>query len=100
MLAEYDGDRMAVAEAWTQTPESMARYVRPDELHQAFNFAWLLAPWSAAAFADVDRAGRWRRWRPVGARADLGALQPRRGAPPHAVRRRARSGSPGRAPPR
>jgi alpha-glucosidase len=55
ILEQYDGDRMAVAEAWTQTPESMARYVRPDELHQAFNFAWLLAPWSAAAFADVVR---------------------------------------------
>jgi alpha-glucosidase len=55
ILEEYPGDRMAVAEAWTQTPESMARYVRPDELHQAFNFAWLLAPWSATAFADVVR---------------------------------------------
>jgi alpha-glucosidase len=55
ILAEYDGDRMAVAEAWSQTPESMARYVRPDELHQAFNFAWLLAPWSAEAFAEVIR---------------------------------------------
>jgi alpha-glucosidase len=55
VLEAYDGDRMAVAEAWTQTPESMARYVRPDELHQTFNFAWLLAPWSAAAFADVIR---------------------------------------------
>jgi alpha-glucosidase len=55
ILEEYDGDRMAVAEAWTGTPESMARYVRPDELHQTFNFAWLLAPWSAAAFADVIR---------------------------------------------
>ena len=62
VLEAYDGDRMAVAEAWTQTPESMARYVRPDELHQAFNFAWLLAPWSAAAFADVDpRDARRRR---------------------------------------
>lgn len=53
VLAEYDGDRMAVGEAWTQTAESMARFVRSDELHQAFNFSWLLAPWSAAAFADV-----------------------------------------------
>jgi alpha-glucosidase len=52
VLEEYD-DRMAVAEAWTQTPESMARFVRPDELHQTFNFSWLLAPWSAAAFRDV-----------------------------------------------
>ncbi len=53
VLAEYDGDRMAVAEAWTQTPESMARFVRSDELSQTFNFGWLLAEWSATAFADV-----------------------------------------------
>ncbi len=53
VLAGYDGDRMTVAEAWTQTPESMAAFVRPDEMSQAFNFAWLLAPWSARAFADV-----------------------------------------------
>jgi alpha-glucosidase len=31
----------------------MARYIRHDEMSQAFNFAWLLAPWSASAFADV-----------------------------------------------
>jgi alpha-glucosidase len=55
ILEEYTGDRMAVAEAWTHSAESMARYVRADELHQAFNFAWLLAPWSAAAFAEVVR---------------------------------------------
>ena len=53
VLAKYDGDRMLVAEAWTQSPESMARYIREDEMSQAFNFAWLLAPWSAKAFADV-----------------------------------------------
>ncbi len=51
VLDEYGA--MAVAEAWTQTPTSMARFVRPDELHQAFNFAWLLADWSAAQFRDV-----------------------------------------------
>jgi alpha-glucosidase len=53
-----DGDRMSVAEAWTAAPESLARYVRPDELSQAFNFAWLLAPWSASAFADVITSTR------------------------------------------
>ncbi|MGA8255745.1 MAG: glycoside hydrolase family 13 protein [Nocardioides sp.] len=53
VLAEYPGDRMSVAEAWTQTPESMAKFVRPDELSQAFNFSWLLAAWSAQAFAEV-----------------------------------------------
>ena len=53
VLDEYDGDRMAVAEAWAANAESMARYVRPDELHQTFNFHWLSSPWSAAAFAQV-----------------------------------------------
>jgi alpha-glucosidase len=53
VLDEYGDDRMAVAEAWTQTPASMAAFVRPGELDQAFNFAWLLADWSAEAFADV-----------------------------------------------
>ena len=53
VLDEYGEDRMAVAEAWTQTPASMAAFVRPGELDQAFNFAWLLADWSAEAFADV-----------------------------------------------
>ena len=53
VLDSYPGDRMAVAEAWTQTPESMALFIRPDELHQAFNFGWLGTPWSAAEFADV-----------------------------------------------
>jgi len=66
VLEEYDGDRMLVAEAWTQTPESMARFVRPDEMHQAFNFAWLLAPWSARSFADVIE-GTFAAVEPVGA---------------------------------
>ncbi|HEU4811831.1 MAG TPA: glycoside hydrolase family 13 protein [Nocardioides sp.] len=53
ILAKYDGDRMDVAEAWTQTPESLAKFIRPDEMSQAFNFSWLLAEWSATAFAHV-----------------------------------------------
>jgi alpha-glucosidase len=68
VLEKYDGDRMLVAEAWTQTPESMARFVRPDEMHQAFNFSWLLAPWSATAFADVV-TGTLAAVAPVGASA-------------------------------
>jgi alpha-glucosidase len=55
VLAEYDGDRMAVAEAWVQTPARTAAYVRPDELQQAFNFAWLLAKWDARDLADCIR---------------------------------------------
>ncbi len=53
ILDAHGEDKMAVAEAWTQTAESMARFVRPDELDQTFNFAWLLAPWSAKAFTTV-----------------------------------------------
>ncbi|MDP9444361.1 MAG: glycoside hydrolase family 13 protein [Actinomycetota bacterium] len=53
VLDSYPGDRVAVAEAWVSGPEAMARYLRPDELQQAFNFHWLLAPWSAAAFRRV-----------------------------------------------
>ena len=36
-----------VGEVWVQTPERLARYLRPDELHTAFNFDFLLAPWGA-----------------------------------------------------
>ena len=53
ILDDYPGDRMAVAEAWTQTADSMAAFIRSDELHQTFNFHWLTAPWSASAFAEV-----------------------------------------------
>jgi alpha-glucosidase len=53
ILDEYDGDRAFVAEAWVKTPAQLARYVRPDELHTAFNFGFLLAPWEAAALRSV-----------------------------------------------
>ena len=43
----YDGDRCFVGEVWVQTPEQLARYLRADELHTAFNFTYLLAPWDA-----------------------------------------------------
>ena len=66
ILDKYDGDRMDVAEAWTQTPESLARFVRPDEMDQSFNFAWLLADWSALAFAEVI-TGTFAALEPVGA---------------------------------
>lgn len=53
ILDSSPGERMAVAEAWTRRPEQMAAFIRPDELHQTFNFAWLTARWSASEFADV-----------------------------------------------
>ncbi|MGW1144209.1 glycoside hydrolase family 13 protein [Streptomyces sp. NPDC002454] len=57
LLDEYRGERIFVAEAWTPTVERAARYVRPDELHQAFNFSYLTTPWDASALrAVVDRS--------------------------------------------
>jgi alpha-glucosidase len=56
ILDSYPGDRVAVAEAWAPTPERLARYVTPDELHQAFNFDLLAAPWSAPVIREtIDR---------------------------------------------
>ncbi|GGL02379.1 glycoside hydrolase family 13 protein [Mangrovihabitans endophyticus] len=46
LLDTYPGERILVAEAWVQPAERLARYVRPDEMHQAFNFLYLQAPWS------------------------------------------------------
>ncbi|MER7791383.1 glycoside hydrolase family 13 protein [Streptomyces sp. NPDC097640] len=45
--------RIGVAEAWAPTSERLALYVRPDELHQAFNFQFLRCPWDAAAMREV-----------------------------------------------
>ena len=50
VLDAYAGDQMAVAEAWVHSPERLARYVRPDELHQAFNFDFVKTDWEAPAF--------------------------------------------------
>ncbi len=66
VLDEAGPDKMAVAEAWTQTPESMAAFVRHDELDQAFNFSWLLAHWSAPDFREVI-TGTLAAVAPVGA---------------------------------
>jgi alpha-glucosidase len=53
VLEEYDGERILVAEAWTPTLERAARYVRPDEMHQAFNFSYLCTDWDAAALREI-----------------------------------------------
>jgi alpha-glucosidase len=53
ILDSYPGERIAVAEAWVSPPERLCRYVAPDELHQAFNFDFLQAPWSAKEYREV-----------------------------------------------
>jgi alpha-glucosidase len=47
VLDEYPGTMM-VAEAWVESWDRMADYLRPDEYHQAFDFDFLVAPWDAA----------------------------------------------------
>ncbi|MFF0158222.1 glycoside hydrolase family 13 protein [Streptomyces sp. NPDC005263] len=62
------GGRIFVAEAWTPTVERTAHYVRPDELHQAFNFQYLTTEWDATELRQVvDRT--LEAMRPVGAPA-------------------------------
>ncbi len=53
LLAEYPGDRVLAAEAWVDPLSEVAKWVRPDEMHQAFNFAYLETPWNAAALRGV-----------------------------------------------
>ncbi|MGI5240372.1 alpha-amylase family glycosyl hydrolase [Dactylosporangium sp. CA-139066] len=53
ILDSYPGDRIGIAEAWAPTAQRLANYTRPDELHQAFNFPFLLSPWQAGAVRAV-----------------------------------------------
>ena len=70
VLAEYDGERVLCAEAWVEPLHKLAHWVRDDEMHQAFNFTYLSANWSAeelrtvidtsiAAFATVRAPSTW-----------------------------------------
>ncbi|MBC7640622.1 MAG: glycoside hydrolase family 13 protein [Rhodoferax sp.] len=56
VVSAYDGDRVLVAEAWVEPAERLARYVREDELHQSFNFPYLVTPWSAGELREVVTA--------------------------------------------
>ncbi len=53
ILEEYAGDRALAAEAWLPTAERTAQWVRPDEMHQAFNFPYLSTEWNAADLREV-----------------------------------------------
>ncbi|GAA3599274.1 glycoside hydrolase family 13 protein [Klugiella xanthotipulae] len=70
ILAEYDGERVLCAEAWVEPLATLADWVRPDEMHQAFNFTYLETGWSAesvrrvvddsiASFAAVGAPSTW-----------------------------------------
>lgn len=53
LVSEYADDRVLCAEAWVNPLSKMARWVRPDELHQAFNFPYLETAWEAGALRSV-----------------------------------------------
>lgn len=70
VLDSYEGDRILAAEAWVDPLHKVAKWVRPDEMHQAFNFAYLETPWEATqlrtvidesldAFASVGAPSTW-----------------------------------------
>jgi len=57
VLAEYGPERILCAEAWVIPLTKLADWVRPDEMHQAFNFGYLEIPWAAAPLrAIVDES--------------------------------------------
>ena len=53
----YPGTRILVGELWLPDVERFATYLRPDELHTAFNFDFMARPW------DADAAARRRSTR-------------------------------------
>jgi alpha-glucosidase len=68
-LAEsYDDDRLLLGEVYILDPVRVAKYVRSDELHLAFNFVLLKKEWSAPEIhAAIDTT--LEALRPVGATA-------------------------------
>lgn len=57
VLEEYEGDRVLCGEAWVEPLEKLARWVRPDEMQQTFNFGYLETPWDATDLRTViDRS--------------------------------------------
>jgi alpha-glucosidase len=50
----YPEPRALIGEVWLpEAPDRFARYLRPDELHTAFNFDFLGCPWQADAIRTV-----------------------------------------------
>ncbi|QKW22983.1 glycoside hydrolase family 13 protein [Kitasatospora sp. NA04385] len=48
----YNPPRVLIGEIWVPDAERFARYLRPDEMHTAFNFDFLARPWDAAALRE------------------------------------------------
>ncbi|RZS91335.1 alpha-glucosidase [Motilibacter rhizosphaerae] len=52
----YEPPRVLVGEVWLEDPQRFARYLRPDELHTAFNFDFMTRPWDAKELRDSIEA--------------------------------------------
>jgi alpha-glucosidase len=56
VIDEYPG-ATTLGEVWVSDPERFARYLRPDELHQAFDFSLVESPFDATRFQQaIDSA--------------------------------------------
>ncbi|UFN46498.1 glycoside hydrolase family 13 protein [Nocardioides okcheonensis] len=53
LIDTYGPDKVFVAEAVVSGPERLAAYLRPDELHTAFNFPYVHASWDPAELRTV-----------------------------------------------
>ncbi|MEW2386457.1 glycoside hydrolase family 13 protein [Micromonospora sp. NPDC047707] len=70
MIDAMPGQRALIGEVCLFDPGRQARYVRPDELHQAFTFELLECDWSAQSLRDTiertleayRRVGAWPAW--------------------------------------
>lgn len=49
----YSPERIFIAEAWVPSNARLARYLRSDELHTAFQFDFLRSPWRADVLREV-----------------------------------------------
>ena len=63
---EYAEPRVLVGEIWLPDRERFAAYLRPDELHTAFNFDFMTRPWEAKALRESIE-GTLEAHAPVGA---------------------------------
>lgn len=52
-VADSYGDRALIGEVWLPDPVRFANYLRPDEMHTAFNLDFLCSPWDAGRLRQV-----------------------------------------------
>lgn len=53
VMDEYEGERVLCAEAWVSPLSLMAKWVRSDEMHQAFNFPYLSCDYDAPQLRET-----------------------------------------------